>query len=92
MDNLPGTIIFICVGGLIITALVTSSALYRHMLEPRPKRDITINSNIWPLTLPVSTFSESGQKIRKVALCIAVFFIGVAIVTLIAVGLTLWLS
>jgi len=92
MENLPGTIILICVGGVIAIAFATSMLLYCYMLEPRPKRDITINANMWPLTLPASCFSETGQRIRKVALLIAVSLIVIAVTTLIYVGLVLWLG
>ncbi len=92
MENFPGTIILICGGGLIATAFATSMLLYRHMLEPRPQRDLTINANIWPLTLPESCFSGTGKKIRRVALSIAISFILVAVVTLIYVGSVIWLG
>jgi hypothetical protein len=77
---------------IMITGYITSMVLYRHILEPRPKRDITVNSNIWPLILPASSFSESGQKIRKVALYICVLLIVVMVVTLLTVGAFLWLG
>lgn len=91
MENLAETIIVICMLGLSITAIVTSSILDRCILEPRPKRDITIHSTVWPLTLPAYCFNESGKKVRRVALRIAVFFISAAIVTLTVVGILLFL-
>lgn len=92
MDNLPIAIILMCGGGIITVAFITSMRLYRHMVEPLPKRDITINANIWPLTLPVSCFTESGKRIRKQAVSIAVFLMAVAVFTLIYIGSVLWLG
>lgn len=90
MENWSGAIILVCGGGIIATAVVTSILLYRHILDPRPKRDLTINSNIWSLTLPATCFIDTGQKIRKVALSVGVSLISVAVVTLAYVGSVLW--
>ena len=92
MESLPVIIILVCSASMIVIALFTSMMLYKHMLEPRPKRDLTINSNIWPLTLPVHCFNKKGQKIRKQALKIVITLIAVVLITLIYIGSILWLN
>jgi hypothetical protein len=92
MESLPVAIVIVCGGGLILTALITSFLLGREILEPRPKRDITINANIWPLTLPESSFTEHGKKIRKAALRTVILLLIVAVATLVCMGLYVWLS
>ncbi len=44
--------------------IVLPQLLYKHILPSAPKRDLSIQSNIWPLTLAPKHFSISGQKIR----------------------------
>lgn len=50
----------------IVTMLVLPLILGGHILEPKPKRDITIHPNIWPLTLPGECFDPVGKKIRRI--------------------------
>ena len=49
-----------------VTALSLPPVLGRHISEPKPKRDLTIHPNIWPLTLPEECFDHVGKKIRVV--------------------------
>ena len=92
MESLPVAIVLVCGAGLMVAALVTSFLLNRHILEPRPKRDLTINANIWPLTLPESAFTEQGKKIRRAAVVAAVSFLAVALLALAYIGLSIWLG
>ena len=91
MESLPIAIVIVCMASLIATGLITSMLLYRYMLEPRPKRDVTIQANIWPLTLPASCFDSKGQKIRKWATIFSIALIVVSLLTLAYIGLVLWL-
>ena len=92
MESLPVAIVLVCGAGVMVTALIASFLLGRQILEPGPKRDITINANIWPLTLPESSFTEQGKKIRKAALRAVVLLLVVAVTTLVCMGLYVWLS
>ncbi|RZA08200.1 MAG: hypothetical protein EOO68_02405 [Moraxellaceae bacterium] len=92
MESLPSTIILICLGGISATLIIASILLDHHILEPRPKRDVTIDSNLWPITLAENCFNETGKIIRKIALAIALCLIIIAASTLIYIGIILWLS
>ena len=92
MDSLPVIIILACAGSMFVIALITSLILYRYMVEPKPKRDITINSNIWPLTLPSNCFNETGQQVRRLALSMVVVIMAITIITLMYIGIVLWLN
>ena len=82
----------VCAAGMMVIALITSKVLYKYMLEPRPTRDLTINSNIWLLTLPAKCFNETGQNIRKLALRTVIILMAIAVITLMYVGIVLWLK
>ena len=40
--------------------------LYSHIISTAPKRDISIDENMWPLTLKPEFFDSEGKKIRNI--------------------------
>ncbi|ESP91524.1 MULTISPECIES: hypothetical protein [Pseudoalteromonas] len=66
MDTIMFYIIVSLMFIFCIIMLVLSSLLYKHILPSAPERDLSVQSNIWPLTLAAEHFSESGQRIRTI--------------------------
>jgi hypothetical protein len=57
-------VLFISGTAFFITLLVLPILLGAYIKEPAPKRDVSINSNLWPLTLPDKCFDSRGKRIR----------------------------
>ncbi|KZN45395.1 hypothetical protein [Pseudoalteromonas luteoviolacea] len=62
------TIIFYLLGSLAfvfcLTIIVLPQLLYKYILPSAPERELSIEANMWPLTLAPEHFSKSGQRIR----------------------------
>ena len=66
MEALIFTILGCSAAVFCVTLIMLPQILFKHILSNAPKRDISINSNIWPLTLSSEYFDSEGKEIRNI--------------------------